>query len=303
MKNRILAIVLVLTATVVTISAQTYTVYSVIGDAKLIQGKKAVPLEPRKQLSAQNRLIVDAESAITLLDEKRSKMYSFSIEGTYSVKDLVAKAGNKAKFVSRQYMSYLVKQLFSKGSSQMVHPNTYMQVTATSYRSSVNDSMLLSRIAQELPLEFGYTAEQQLCRSDNKLSSDLQVRFELISCDTGYELGNDVKANTSCYVRVHNDTDEALYVNVLDIDDEGGKYLVLPVDEAATCSHLLVPPLSTVSFKSEPFIFTDDQMRETFILVATQDPVDFSILMNPISGGKGRVMKSGLYRKAYQIRE
>jgi hypothetical protein len=96
MKNRILAIVLVLTATVVTISAQTYTVYSVIGDAKLIQGKKAVPLEPRKQLSAQNRLIIDAESAITLLDEKRSKMYSFSIEGTYSVKDLVAKAGNKA---------------------------------------------------------------------------------------------------------------------------------------------------------------------------------------------------------------
>jgi hypothetical protein len=286
---------------VMNLPAQTYTVYSVVGDTKIVQGKNAVPLEPRKQVSDKDRVLIGSESAITLLDEKNSKMFSFSAEGNYTIGELVAKASNRAKSVSKQYMSYLVKQLFSKGSSKMSHPDTYMQVTATSYRSATNDSMLLSRIAQNLPLEFGTTAEQQLCRSANKLESDLKVRFELVSCDTGFPLEGQVKGNTGCYVRVHNDTEEALYVNVLDIDENGDKYLVLPVDEAATCAHLLVPPLSTVAFKSEPFIFSEEPMKETFILVATQDPVDFSILMNPIQSGRGKTIKSGLYRNIYQV--
>lgn len=301
MLNRIISTTFVFMMAIMNLSAQTYTVYSVVGDTKIVQGKNAVPLEPRKQVTDKNRLLIGAESAVTLLDEKNSKMFSFSSEGNYTVGELVAKASKRAKSVSKQYMSYLVKQLFSKGSSKMLHPDTYMQVTATSYRSATNDSMLLSRIAQNLPLEFGMTAEQQLCRSSNNLESDLQVRFELVSCDTGFPLEGKVKGNTGCYVRVHNDTEQALYVNVLDIDEEGGKYLVLPVDEAATCAHLLVPPLSTVSFKSEPFIFSEEPMKETFILVATQDPVDFSILMNPIQSGQGKTMKSGFYRNFYQV--
>lgn len=301
MKNRILTTALILMIAVMNLPAQTYTVYSVIGNTKIVQGKNAVPLEPKKQLTTHNRLIIEAESAITLLDEKNSKMYSFSSEGTHTVGELVEKASKKSKSVSKQYMSYLVKQLFSKGSSRMSHPDTYMQVTATSYRSATNDSMLLSRIAQSLPLEFGTTAEQQLCRSANNLESDMKVRFELVSCETGYPLEDKVEPNSGCYVRVYNDTEHAVYVNVLDIDEEGGKYLVLPVDEAATCAHLLVPPMSTVSFKSEPFIFSEEPMKETFILVATQDPVDFSILMNPIQSGQGKTMRSGLYRKFYQV--
>lgn len=302
MLNRIISTTFVFMMAIMNLSAQSYTVYSVIGNIRIVQGKKAVPLEPQKQLVAQDRLMIEAESAVTLLDEKNSKMYSFSTEGTHTVGELFNKASNKAKSISKQYMSYLVKQLFSKGSSRMSHPNTYMQVTATSYRSATNDSMLLSRIAQNLPLEFGITAEQQLCRPDNSLESDLSVRFELVSCDTGFPLEDKVAVNTGCYVRVHNDTEEALYVNVLDIDAEGGKYLVLPVDDAATCAHLLVPPTSTVSFKSEPFIFSEEPMKETFILVATQDPVDFSILMNPIQSGQGKTLKSGLYRKFYQVK-
>lgn len=301
MLNRIISTTIVFMMALMSLHAQTYTVYSVIGNAKLVQGKKAVPLEPRKQLSINNRLLIEAESAVTLLDEKNNKMYSFSAKGTYTIEELVEKTSNKAKNVSKQYMSYLVKQLFSKGSSSMTHPNAYMQVTATSYRSATNDSMLLSRIAGNLPVELGTTAEQQLCRDGNSLASDLKVHFELVSCDTGYPLEDKVKSNTGCYVRVHNDTEEALYVNVLDIDEKGNKYLVLPVDEAATCAHLLVPAMSTVSFRSEPFIFSEEDMKETFILVATQDPVDFSILMSPIRNGGGKQMKSGISRNFYHV--
>lgn len=283
------------------LQAQTYTVYSTIGTTRIVEGKKSVPLTPRKQINTKMRLYIGAESAVTVLDEKNNKMYSFSTEGTFLVGQLVSKASNKGRSISKQYMSYLVKQLFSEGSQKMTHPDTYMQVTATSYRSASSDSMLIRRIVESLPPAEGLTTEQLLCNPANTLQTDMDVRFELVSCDTGFEIKDKVEGNTGSYVRVHNNTEEALYVNVLNIDRLGNKYLILPVDEAATCAHLLVPPMSTVSFKSEPFIFSEEPSEESFILIATQDPVDFSILMNPIKGGKGKSMKSGLSRKHYRV--
>lgn len=281
--------------------AQTYTVYSVIGSAKIVNGKSSTQLQPRKQLSANARLLIERESAVTLLDEKSMKMYSFATEGAHTVKQLVDMTKGGVKNISKQYMSYLVKQLFSDGSQQMSHPDTYMQVTATSYRSATSDSMLLCRVAQLYSGVGEVTVEQLMCTPDSKQETDLDVSFELISCDTGFPIVNNVKGSTGGYVRVHNKTGDAVYVNVLDIDENGNKYLVLPIDSAATCAHLLVPPMSTVSFKSEPFIFSDEPANETFVLVATLEPVDFSILMNPIRRGGKKGMKSGVYRNFYRV--
>lgn len=280
--------------------AQTYTVYSVIGSAKIVKGKSTIQLQPRKQLSTDTHLLIERESAVTILDEKNAKMYSFATEGSHTVRQLVDMTRGSVKNISKQYMSYLVKQLFSDGSQYMSHPDTYMQVTATSYRSATSDSMLLCRMTQLLSGANG-TVEQLLCSPNSKQETDMDVSFELVSCDTGFPISNNVKSNTGGYVRVHNKTNEAVYVNVLDIDDKGNKYLVLPVDSAATCAHLLVPPMSTVSFKSEPFIFSDEPANETFVLIATLEPVDFSILMNPIYHGGNNGMKSGIYRNFYHV--
>ena len=297
MRNRIIIIALLLLS--LAAQAQNYTVYSVIGNARIVDGKKSTPLSPRTLVNATTMIYIGAESAVTLLDEKDNKMLSLSTEGTASVSQWLNKS--KSRSITKQYMGYLVKQLFSNESQKMSHPDTYMQVTATSYRSASYDSLLLSRVVRDLPMEPGIPAEQQLCSADNKLESDLNVSFELVSCDTGFSLNEQVEGNTGSYVRVHNDTEEMLYVNVLDIDEKGNKYLVLPVDEAASCTHLLVPPMSTVSFKSEPFIFSDNPMKETFILVATQEPVDFSILMSPIRGKRGKTIKTGMSRNFYRV--
>ena len=302
MTNKLLSVLIALLLSTTALHAQTYTVYSIVGNARIVDGKKTVPLTVRKQLNKDSRLYIGTESAVTLIDEKRSKLDSLSQEGSHTIEQLISKSQGKSKSVSKQYMSYLVKQLFSDASQKMSHPDTYMQVTATSYRSATSDSMLMSRLTQHLSGKAGLTAEQLLCAADNKLPSDFDVSFELVSCDTGFTLDNTVQGNTGSYVRVHNNTDELLYVNVLDIDEQGNKYLVLPVDEAASCSHLLVPPMCTVSFKSEPFVFSEDPMKETFILVATQEPVDFSILMNPISAGSVKPMKSGICRQFYNVR-
>jgi len=281
--------------------AASYVVYSVVGDVKFFDGKKNVTLTARKSVTDMSKLIIDAESAVTVLDEVHSKMYSFTTPGTNTVKQLIAKA-KAPKNLSKQYLSYMVKQLFSKESKNLSHPSTYMQATATSYRATSKDSFLLNKLEAIFMKRSGNSVESSLIQPQNKVESDLDVRFELISCATGLPVDRNVDVATSCYIRVTNSTDDPLYVNVLDVDANGNKYLVLPVDEAATCSHLFVPGNSTVSFKAEPFEFSEPKSKETFLLIATEEPVDFSILMNPIRGNGGSTMKSGIYRMFYETK-
>ena len=280
-------------------SAADYLVYSVVGTAKVYEGSKPVALSARKTLTASSRLVIGKESAVTVLDEVNSKMYSFTTEGTNTVGTLL-KAAKAPKNLSKQYLSYMVKQLFSKESKNLTHPSAYMQATATSYRATARDSFLLNRLASMS--DQAVAVESSLIQPKNLLSTDMDVRFDLVSCETGLPVNPEVDVNTNCYVRVTNGTEEPLFVNVLDIDERGNKYLVLPVDEAAICAHLLVPARSTVAFKSEPFEFSEANSRETFLLVATEEPVDFSILMNPIRGNGGEQMKSGIYRAAYKTK-
>lgn len=281
--------------------AASYVVYSVVGDVKIFDGKKNVTLTARKSVTDMSKLIIDAESAVTVLDEVHSKMYSFTTPGTNTVKQLIAKA-KAPKNLSKQYLSYMVKQLFSKESKNLSHPSTYMQATATSYRATSKDSFLLNKLEAIFMKRSGNSVESSLIQPQNKVESDLDVSFELISCATGLPVDRNVDVATSCYIRVTNSTDDPLYVNVLDVDANGNKYLVLPVDEAATCSHLFVPGNSTVSFKAEPFEFSEPKSKETFLLIATEEPVDFSILMNPIRGNGGSTMKSGIYRMFYETK-
>lgn len=294
-----------------TAKAQQYMVYSAIGEVSEVKGGKKVPLTPRKQLTAGTKVVIDKESSLVLLDEKNSRMYCFTATGTFTVSQLLMQKNSSKKELSKQYMNYMVKKLFASGSQKMAHPDTYMQATATAYRSPSTDSLLLGKLmamihgqtadGQQAQTPTPLSAEQALTQSSTLIDSDLDVGFELISCETGMPLTRGVKPNTSCYVRAHNRTNEVLYMNVLDIDSEGHKYLVLPVDEASTCAHLLVPPMSTVSFKSEPLIFGEEPSKESFILVATEEPIDFSILMNPIQYSGKEQMKAGLHRNFYEV--
>jgi hypothetical protein len=89
---------------------------------------------------------------------------------------------------------------------------------------------------------------------------------------------------------------------MLDIDRQGNKYLVLPMDAAASCAHLLVPAMSTVSFKKEPFVFGDEPSVETLLLMAVREPVDFSIVMAPMTVTGKSTMPVGISRRFYRVK-
>ncbi len=299
MINRILIVLLALMP--LSASAQSYTVYSVVGSARWHNGKTMVPLKARKVVSDKTTLQLGDESAVTVIDEKNAKMYSFTSPGVNTVGNLVKGLKGRSKNLSKQYLSYVVKQLFSDDSEKMSHPNTYMQATATAYRSSSNDSLLLNQLGHLLG---GTTTSLDSLLIDPKTSvaTDYDIQFDLVDCTTGMVLDGTIAPNTSCYLRVTNRTADLLYMNLLDIDKQGNKYLVLPMDAAATCAHLLVPAMSTVSFKAEPFIFGDEPSDETLVLMAVREPVDFSIVMDTMKTGGKSTMQVGLNRRFYQVK-
>ena len=303
MKNNIFILLLALMP--LSLAAQSYTVYSVVGTARWYNGKAMVPLKARKVLAAQNKIQIGAESAVTVIDEKNAKLFSFTAPGTHTVADLIKSLKGNGKSLSKQYLSYVVKQLFSDDSEKMSHPNTYMQATATAYRSSSNDSLLINQLGELLEVSSapaGKSVESMLIDPATSVDTDYDIEFDLIDCSTGEPLGEHIAPNTSCYLRVSNQTSELLYMNLLDIDRQGNKYLVLPMDAAATCAHLLVPAMSTVSFKTEPFIFGDEPSEETLLLMAVREPVDFSIVMDNIKTGGKSTMRVGLNRRFYQVK-
>ena len=299
MINRILIVLLALMP--LSASAQSYTVYSVVGSARWHNGKTMVPLKARKVVSDKTTLQLGDESAVTVIDEKNAKMYSFTSPGVNTVGNLVKGLKGRSKNLSKQYLSYVVKQLFSDDSEKMSHPNTYMQATATAYRSSSNDSLLLHQLGHLLG---GTTTSLDSLLIDPKTSvaTDYDIQFDLVDCTTGMVLDGTIAPNTSCYLRVTNRTADLLYMNLLDIDKQGNKYLVLPMDAAATCAHLLVPAMSTVSFTAEPFIFGDEPSDETLVLMAVREPVDFSIVMDTMKTGGKSTMQVGLNRRFYQVK-
>ncbi len=285
---------------VVAKSSSSYLVYNVTGDVYVKSKGKKVTLAPRKMLKESDVLQVGDESALTLLDEKNSQMIYITSKGEGTLGSFINSAKSRTKSLTAQYFGYIWKQLYSAGGQKMMHPDTYMQATATSYRSQATDSILLASIVNML--QGSDSPEKALCSSETVIPTNLDVDFDLVACDAGDAVDAQVKGNTGCYVRVRNNTAGHVFVNVLNIDENGGKYLVLPVDEASLCAHLLVPPMSTVSFKSEPFIFNNEKMREAFVLVATKEPVDFSILMNPIrSASRSKRLATGLCRKIYEV--
>ena len=282
-----------------------YTVYSVIGKAYTINGGKKSMLATRSSLSGSTRLYIEKESAVTIIDEANYKMYFFTKQGENSVSALLDISRKTSKNLSKQYLSYLLKQMFSPMSKSMKHPDTYMQSTGTSYRAASRDSIMAWSLARLLGCggdSTHVTAESRMIEPKCIVETDYDVSFDLVSCTTGMTVGEVVKPNTACYVRVRNSTDLPLYVNVLNIDVAGAKYLVLPIDEEITCSNMLVPARSTVGFSGDPFVFSSQLSRDAFIMVASEEPLNFSILMNPIKCGSGDNMKLGVNRKFYDTK-
>lgn len=120
----------------VTVSAQTYHVYSVLGKVTFTVGGTPKNVTPKMTLSAATSLTVADASRIVLINEQAKQMCTIKGAAKGTVKQLLGGKTASVKTVSPQYIAVLMKK-----SSGNTSRSAYMQSAATSYRDL--DSLLV----------------------------------------------------------------------------------------------------------------------------------------------------------------
>ena len=80
------------------------------------------------------------------------------------------------------------------------------------------------------------------------------------------------------FFRIYNNSKKDLYVNIIDVDDDGKLSDCLPVDDGLTMSHLLIPAESVIDLSNYPVTLWLPQGTDHLILVAYDEPFDVRVV-------------------------
>lgn len=137
--KHLLSIIVFLLTFAFTSQAQTYAVFSVRGDVRLVQNKKSAPIKLRQCIQASDNVVVPATGKLILLDKANSKLFTINKPFSGAVSQLIADNTRcSMKSLSKQYLRYLIGQMSGKG---VIETRTcYMDRTASAYRDVEMDS-------------------------------------------------------------------------------------------------------------------------------------------------------------------
>ena len=144
-------------------------------------------------------------------------------------------------------------------------------------------------------------SEAQFNVSNEK--SDFGVSFDLVDPKTG-EIVVAAKAGREVYFRVKNNSSKILYVNVIDVASNGEMAECLPIDDAQTLSHLLIPANCVIDLEDYPIELTYPLGTDNLVLVASEVPYDlrqvnkFLKMPNIKADGKQQI---GVYSRTIAI--
>lgn len=225
--------------------AQEYKILSVIGDVQLRKGNTYVPAARRVALTTGDYLKLGDNSAVSILNEKDKKVYSYGKSGVVQVSDIVTVKTSALK----RYFDHFVSSLRSGDTDDIRFEANVV------YRAANSDEDIYYALV-----------------NDNK-ASDLLVTMSLVD-NRGNEIGDTMRIGDRFFFRVRNHTLQPLFVNVLSVDADDLWFDCLPIDKGGTMSHLLIPAESTVDLSDYPMELTEPKGYNRLTLVAHDAPFD-----------------------------
>lgn len=247
------------------VCAQDIYVYSIIGQAEKQENGKWVALQKRNPLQLTDMIRVGNNSALSFIDRKAEKIYSISQNDGQKVSDLIANYKSKQTYAAN-FVSHASKSLFNGGSDRISH-----EAAGCTYRGDVVENDIAKAIlAKHKGSPLG---------SMNNASTDYAISFSILDRRTRAELEGVVALDSQAVFRIKNNSETALYVNILDINKDGEKYDCLPIDDATTMSHLLIPGNCTIDLTTYPVEFSEPVGTDNLILIATEVPYDLRQVM------------------------
>ena len=263
------------------VCAQDIYVYSIIGKAEKQANGKWVALQKRDPLLLTDMIRVDNNSALSFIDRKAEKIYSISQNNGQKVSELIANYKSKQSYASN-FVSHASKSLFNGGSDRISH-----EAAGCTYRGDIIENDIAKAIlAKHNGSPLG---------SMNNAKTDYAISFSILDRRTKAELEGVVALDSQAVFRIKNSSDTPLYVNILDINKNGEKYDCLPIDDATTMSHLLIPGNCTIDLTTYPVEFSEPVGIDNLILIATEVPYDLRQVMKYFDKADASKVQSSNY--------
>lgn len=234
-------------------------VYAVNGTAEKKVAGKWVALAKRAELSENDIVRVNKGASLSIIDRGAEKIYATGEVAEKSVSAIIKEQASGS--ASGQFVSHAVKSLFNGGTDNISH-----QAAGCTYRGDVVESDIAKAILSK-------KSEEDLRLNVDNAKSDFGIAFDLVDRTTG-EVVNSATVGREVYFRVKNNSAKMLYVNVLDVASDGQFAECLPVDDAQTLSHLLIPSNCVIDLYDYPIALTEPVGTDNLILVASEVPYD-----------------------------
>ena len=240
--------------------AQDLYVYNVIGQAEKRENGNWVSLQKRNQLKMDDVVRVADNSALSIIDRKAEKIYSIPQTNSKKIAELIANYKGKQNYAAN-FVSHASKSLFNGGSDRISN-----DAAGCTYRGDI--------IENDIAKALLYKSQGKAITEFNNASTDYQISFEILDRKNKNALGSEIVVDNQAIFRIRNSSDVALYVNILDINQLNEKYVCLPIDDATTMSHLLIPANCTIDLTSYPIEFAEPKGVDNLLLIATEVPYD-----------------------------
>lgn len=271
--------------------AQDIYVYSSTGTAEVQKGSEWSRLKKRDVLSSNDVIRIGQNSSLTLLDKKGEKMYSIPQSSAKTLSVLIDELKGKQQNVTSQFFNHAMKSMFNGGADRISH-----EAAGCTYRGDIVEN----DIAKSLFAKMNGTS----LKGATNQKTDYAISFELVEREGNRDIQNEAKIGGQAIFRVKNSGDKPMYVNVLDMDSNGDTYVCLPMDDAQTMAHLLIPAESTIDLIDFPIEFTEPAGEERMVLIATEEPYDLRIVNKYLKDNRVKQTSTypvGLYVKNLSV--
>ena len=229
------------------ISAQELTVFAINGSAERLQGKDWKALVKGQPLQGSDRVRTSERGSLTLLDNERRKVYAVQSAQGGTVEALVGTQRARAKSMTAEAFAEVKRAMFSQPDDR------YATRGGVTYRGGNADEQLAAWLDAHITSSF------------NIQNSSFTVALHATD-PASHKAVRCVGVGGTVELLVVNESDEALYVSVLDVDAEG-------VWSAVSEGCELMPPHAAVVLPY-PIEFFEPRGTDHLLLVAYPEVFD-----------------------------
>lgn len=226
-------------------SAQELQVFSINGTAELEKKGQWVALVKGQSLADDDHVRTSKNGTLTILDNSYRKIYAVQSEKGGTVGNLIGPQRHKAKSMTKEAFAEVTKSMFGK------QDDRYSTRGGVTYRGDNTDELLAAWLASNINFQYSIPNSQYTI----SIQAVDPIRHTAV---------HEVHVGESVDILMVNESDEALYVGLIDIDADGVWSAVSPSCE-------LLPPHSAVLLLY-PIEFFEPRGTDHLLLVGHPEP-------------------------------